>query len=53
MRLRKELADLQARADKLRAEVGSAANDRMVKMVQDEYDRILKRMDAINKELES
>ena len=53
MRLRKELADLQARADKLRAEVGCATNDCMVKMVQDEYDRILKRMDAINKELET
>ena len=50
-KLRVELATLQARADKLRSDMENASKDRTLDLIQQEYDRVMKRMDDINKEL--
>jgi len=50
-KLRAELATLQTRADKLRADMENASKDWTLDLIQQEYDRVMKRMDDINKEL--
>ena len=50
-KLRAELADLQARTDKLRSDMENASKDRTLDLIQQEYDRLMKRMDDINSEL--
>ena len=50
-KLREELAVLQTRADKLRSDMENASKERTSDLIQQEYDRVMKRMDDINKEL--
>ena len=50
-KLRAELADLQARTDKLRSDMENASKERTLDLIQQEYDRLMKRMDDINSEL--
>lgn len=50
-KLRCELATLQVRADKLRSDMENASRDRTLDLIQQEYDRVMKRMDDINREL--